>query len=484
MLINSSATFAGGTFSHTVGGNWTNNGAFTPNSSTVAFNGSNSLQQTIGGPVSTTFSGLTINNGAGVTIIDPANTGVSKNVNALLTLTSGLLTTDATDLLILGSAASTNLGAPDVASNYYQNTSYVNGPLQKIGNTGFTFPVGKSGVGYEPITISAASDNSIQTYTAEYIRASATSLGPVGPSTPQLVHVSGCDYWRLDNGSGYPSTTNNTLAGGATANLTMYWSPNNGANCSNNYVTNLSTLAIGHLDYVSGQSYAGLWDPIGVGAYNRTGSTTSGSITYVGVSTFSPFSLATLDGTDNPLPIKLDYFTATKSNGYNKLTWKAECTSSSAGFEVERSSDGVSFTGIHYVAVDNVTDCAVPFVYDDYTSTGSKVYYRIKMIDIDGNVTYSEIKLILNDANTIELMNIKPNPVQSEGWLQISASQSNKIELVVLTIDGREMLRKTVQLQPGSNTINMETASLAKGMYIVRGIFSGGQTNVVPFIKQ
>jgi hypothetical protein len=106
------------------------------------------------------------------------------------------------------------------------------------------------------------------------------------------------------------------------------------------------------------------------------------------------------------------------------------------------------------------------------------------MVDIDGNVSYSEISLILNDANTFELLNIKPNPVQSEAWLQVSASQSTKIELVLLSIDGKELQRKTVQVPAGASTINMQTASLAKGMYIIRGIFSGGQSNTIPFIKQ
>jgi len=41
-----------------------------------------------------------------------------------------------------------------------------------------------------------------------------------------------------------------------------------------------------------------------------------------------------------------------------------------------------------------------------------------------------------------------------------------------------------VLVPAGSTTVNLETAQLAKGMYIIRGIFSGGQTNTIPFIKQ
>jgi hypothetical protein len=237
----------------------------------------------------------------------------------------------------------------------------------------------------------------------------------------------------------------------------------------------------------AGPTYLGAWESVAVpgGVYASAGTTAAGSVSYVGVTNFSPFTLASTDLSTNPLLIKLLYFTAVKANGYNKLAWKAECTDATpASFVLERSSDGVSFSGIDSATADNATDCSLPFTYNDYTSSGARVYYRLKMTDASGNVTYSEIRLILNDANTFELLGIKPNPVQGEAWLNISASQSDKIELVLLSIDGREIQRKTVLVPAGSTTINLETAQLAKGMYIIRGIFSGGQTNTIPFIKQ
>jgi len=43
--------------------------------------------------------------------------------------------------------------------------------------------------------------------------------------------------------------------------------------------------------------------------------------------------------------------------------------------------------------------------------------------------------------------------------------------------------RKTVQVPAGASTINMQTSGLSKGLYIVKGIFSGGQTNTIKFVK-
>jgi hypothetical protein len=495
-LSSGTLTAPSGTFS--VSGNWANNGGtFTPGALTNAVTFSGSSTQVIGGSQTTSFSGLTISNtGTGVTLIDANNSGISKTVNGQLTLNSGLLTSDATDLLKLSSTATTNLSAPTVTSNYFSTTSsYVNGPIQRTGSTAFFYPVGQAGIGYVPAAISATSPASTQTFTVQYIHQSAYTFGPVMAGSPQLTQVSGCDYWRLDLGTTYPATTNSSLPAGTTANITLYWNPNNPQLCptstTTNYVTNLNQLLIGHLNFVTGQSYSGLWGATLApgGIYNFADQSsgtmlTSNSIQAVGVSTFSPFTLASTTSQINPLSLKLDYFTGTKENGYNTLSWKAECNSETASFTLQRSSDGVNFTNIDSVQAATATECSLPYNYNDYTATGSKVYYRLEVIDQNGNITYSQLVLILNDQNVIQLMNVRPNPVQTEAWLNISASENQNVELVIYSIDGKQLVRQTINVVGGMNTIDLHTSTLANGMYIVRGVFMNGQTNTLTFVKQ
>ncbi len=487
--------------SFNVTGNWTyNGGTFTANGGTVNFNNtSGSTAQTIGGTQSTIFNGLMINNSAGVTFID--GNLKSKSVNGALTLTAGLLTTDAHDLLILGGSATTNLDAPpNVTTTYYSTvTSYINGPVQRTllssaPNTSVLFfPVGQSAIGYVPLSISQTTPASTQTYTGQYIHTYAYSLGPVSPaSLPQINHVSGCDYWRLDLGTTYPATSNSSLPTGTTANITMYWNPNNSKECQTSttttYVTNLPTLAIAHLNFVSGQSYSGLWAALGntytFGDYSSPTQLTSNSIEYVGVSTFSPFALATSNGANNPLPILLDYLTAIKEAGYNKITWKAECNSSSSDFVLERSYNGIEFSSIDSVHVTDTSDCIQPFIYNDYTATGTRDYYRVRIVDVAGNITYSDIVMILNEGNALQMISIRPNPATTEAWLTISASQNNKVELSILDITGRELERKTIEVMAGSNSIDLQIGNFAKGMYIVKAVYNNGESSSLPFIKQ
>src|SRR6185369_8956212 len=90
--------------------------------------------------------------------------------------TSGLLNTSS-NLLTLNAGSSVS-GASDL--------SFATGPVKKIGNTAFTFPIGKSGSGYHAIGISAPG-SATDAFTAEYIRSSGTAMGAVNPP---LNHVS------------------------------------------------------------------------------------------------------------------------------------------------------------------------------------------------------------------------------------------------------------------------------------------------------
>ena len=463
-ILGAGTRFTAGAFTHGLGGNWTNNGTtFTPNTSIINFNGT--VPQTIGGTAATTFRNLTISNSSSVTLDDGVNS-VNKTVTGILTLSNGYLATTASNLLVLNSGATASVANASGGVPQY-NSPYINGPMNKVGNQAFVFPVGASGTGCVPIGISAPGV-ATDVFQAQYNRSSASGLGTI--TSANLYNVSVCEYWTL-----------NRTAGASTVNVTAYWNQNSPCNgeSAGQYVTDLTTISLAHFNGTN-------WDNNSVSANSfTTGGTISGGVTWSGVSTFSPFALGNNSAAKiNPLDIKLDYFTATKASGYNKLSWKAECNSSSNIFEAQRSSDGIHFTSIDTVRVESASDCSQAFVYNDYSPAGNKIYYRIQTIDISGKVGYSEVRLISNEAISIDLISVIPNPVQSEAILNISSSHNDKVELILLSIDGKEMQRRAIQVQTGTNTINLQIASLAKGMYIIKGIFSGGQTHTIKFLKE
>ncbi len=167
-----------------IAGNWTNNGAFTAATSQVNFNGS--AAQTIAGTSVTTYNNLSIANAAGVTL------STSTNVNNILNLSNGLITTGASIITVAAAGSITNASA----------SSYINGKLaQGFAAAGSkTFPTGKGG-NYRPLTFNFTALSAATTITVEQIE--GTLSGAMNPTTVVLFPAR---YWNITK-----SNTGNTF---------------------------------------------------------------------------------------------------------------------------------------------------------------------------------------------------------------------------------------------------------------------------------
>ena len=425
-------------------------------SNTLVFNGTAAQVITIDGTLNFGVNeSLTIDNAAGVTL----NSDITLGPGTTLNLNSGILKIDAPATMLTLSAGTTLVGG--------SNASFIDGKVKKIGNTDFTFPVGETGYGYVPIGIGTFVGGTVNDeFTAEYIRGDAATLGPI-TAGPGLNHVSACDYWTLDKGGATP----------VAVDITGYWSPNNA--CGGAYINNLSTLTIAHFDGSGWNSYA-VSPQLGVGS-----TTTTGSITWLSATDFSPFSLASTTFGQNPLPITINYLTGTKQNGNHLLNWKVTCNSTaSVTMELLRSSDGRNFSSINSINA-TALQCQQPFSYNDVHPLPGVNYYRLKMTDATGKVTYSSIVNLINATAGIDIMNIAPNPVVNRNFkLNISAAQKTQVDIMITDMQGRVMQRQTINVIAGFNTIPVNVANLSAGTYQVYVVSAEGRSKVLRFVTQ
>lgn len=84
--IGAGTTFTAGAFNHTVGGDWSETGTFTPGTGTVTFNGA--AAQTISGTNPVAFNNLTVTNAASPNITLATNVTVAGTLTGTVTLTS------------------------------------------------------------------------------------------------------------------------------------------------------------------------------------------------------------------------------------------------------------------------------------------------------------------------------------------------------------------------------------------------------------
>lgn len=428
---------AGGfTFEITKAGGWTKNGGtFTPaatGTGSVVFSGS--LDQSINGSSVTTFTDLEINNNGTI--------GVQLNqditVNGTLTFNIGNLITSATNILTM-SAGST------VAT--VSNDSFVEGPMEKVGNTDFTFPVGKDG-SYRPISVSSLSASG--TFTAEYFHSDPngasynTSIKDVS-----LTRVNSGEYWILNRTSG----TQNAF-------VTLSWDSYSGT------VDDLAGLAVARWD-------GSAWKDHGNGG--TTGSVSPGTgtiITLAIVTSFSPITLASTNA-NNALPVELVDFSATLINNEVVLNWITASELNNDFFTVERSSGGEVFTSMGQVNGRGTTNQAHSYNLIDTHPLNGRSYYRLKQTDFDGSFSYSKIVSVVYEGSSTAALMVYPNPSNgTELTIELEGlGDTNSVPVVMYDQLGKEYSRFELRSDLNGGYIKetwVFTDPIPKGVYILK----------------
>jgi hypothetical protein len=184
------------------------------------------------------------------------------------------------------------------------------------------------------------------------------------------------------------------------------------------------------------------------------------------------------------LPIAIEYFRGTKQNSRNVLDWRVSCYGSpSVTLTLERSSDGRHFEGISS-ATETAARCQQPFSYSDLSPLAGINYYRLKSIDIDGTISYSNVVALLNKDKGFEIVSLAPNPVKDEAILSVTSAERAVMEIVVSDLNGKQISKQRLSLIAGNNQVPLNLRNVAAGTYQVTGLTADGQVRSLRFVKQ
>ncbi|MFN4234637.1 MAG: T9SS type A sorting domain-containing protein [Bacteroidia bacterium] len=382
------------------------------------------------------FRRLTSNKTSNHTILN-----TSIEISTELNLTSGNIHSSASNLLIM-------LNASTIAA--VSDASFVNGPVRKIGNQAFTFPIGKEGNyynmhyynAYRPISISALS-NTTHHFTAEYFMEDPHPSYNHGSLGAGLANISNCEYWILDRTNG-TSNVNVTLS---------YKDFAPAVNCSG--VNNQTDLRVARWNGTQWVSH---------GNGGTTGTITNGTVvTSAPVTTFSPFTLASSNAANNPLPIELVNFTAEPKEKKVILYWTTASEINNDYFDVQKSIDGVNFETFATVKGAGNSSQLLNYSQTDYNPYEGTSYYRLKQVDFDGTVSYSKIVAVNFRQNNLNI-SIFPNP--SNGYISISNLDDNIIyTLQIFDVSGKLIDYKIIDKNSASS-INI--SHLSSGFYTLQ----------------
>lgn len=391
---------------------------------------------------STNQVALRINNAAGATLLTPLSVGRMDFV-------TGKLTTTAASALTINNTSNAAFVINGVSDN-----SFVNGPVKRRTNLNalYAFPVGK-GNNYRIIEV-LPSSTTLSEYTAEYFNTAHPSNSVQMPLTGR----SNAEYWTIDRSLGANAIVQLTFEGAV---------PNSNAS----------------MEILVGRFASGAWQSErGSTGTSAFGNATSGSIYSREQNTFGPYTF--VFGPFGALPIKVTEFNAVKASGYNNVHWAADCTSTQAVFEIERSSDGQNFQKIETVVADRLR-CQLPFDYQDRSPLAGTNYYRLRVVDVDQKSYYSRIVAVVNRSKGFELVGVYPSVVTTgQLKLNITSAGRDKAELFISNVSGQVMKRMQVNVENGENIIYVDVRTLAAGVYQITGINSDGEPKTLRFVKQ
>lgn len=168
-----------------------------------------------------------------------------------------------------------------------------------------------------------------------------------------------------------------------------------------------------------------------------------------------------------PLPLSFVFTEAKEENESVQIRWLVADFKRAKQFEVQGSSDGISFYSI--AVVPNISIDGFYSFIDENPST----YYRIKMVDFEGAVFYSEV---FSSGRMIDRMDVIPSLISDQEFrIQMAGKEDDLLQVRVLDVHGKEVFSEEMELIALISNV-FRTDAWSPGMYQVlvscrRGVF-------------
>lgn len=192
-----------------------------------------------------------------------------------------------------------------------------------------------------------------------------------------------------------------------------------------------------------------------------------GNFSFIGIS-FTPGTMPYLS-----LPLNLLSFNGVLKSESVFLKWTTNNEINTQSFTVEKSKDAVNYTSIGVVPSKNLPSTNY-YEYTDKTVNGT-VFYRLKMTDKDGSITYSSVISINNSLLSSKLV-AYPNPFKENLTINHTKSSANDF-IRILNIDGR--IINSYRVEPDAKQTTINVSELIRSQYLLQYVGKQGTSTIL-----
>ena len=170
------------------------------------------------------------------------------------------------------------------------------------------------------------------------------------------------------------------------------------------------------------------------------------------------------------IPVELTSFTASVTGNDVKLLWETATETNNSGFSIERKSDNSQYLEVGFVPGFGTTSEPKSYSFNDQNLRTGEYTYRLKQIDFDGTVNYSDkVSVDVIAPAEFSLDQNYPNPFNPSTKITFSLAADSKVSLKVFDVIGQEVASLINQdLSAGVHNYTFNATGINSGVYFYR----------------
>lgn len=181
------------------------------------------------------------------------------------------------------------------------------------------------------------------------------------------------------------------------------------------------------------------------------------------------------------VPVRLVSFDARVQDNDVLVKWTATNEAGQSGYGIQYSMDGRNFFTAGNTPAQNGNSTAhYSFTHTNAAAIGSKLYYRLKTVSINGEVAYSNIVLVRFGGKEW-ITDIYPNPVKSSVTITATVPTGKTIGIRILDMNGKQVAEKNLSGN-GSHTIDLSNCT--PGIYVLEALLPDGNRQQFKLVKE